>query len=247
VRALNYLETVLSVMPAATDRLESWFARPVVKCLRNMGIITLGDLVRFINVYGYRWYSTIKGLGAQRAAQVVQWLILEQDHLNLLVSANVHEPKSKRELRVESLLPAVGQDSVALRQFGAGTLMASAMHRMQATPTLAGSQGDFRSHMANTLGANNDLEAVTAWLSRYNENQLPSAAIGKKPSVFCCGVPRNSRNPCPASTHRTARNTGNSCRLCPLPGSSTGRSSAPIRDGGHLDPSPVQRRKSRRW
>jgi hypothetical protein len=69
VRALNYLETVLSVMPAATDRLESWFARPVVKCLRNMGIITLGDLVRFINVYGYRWYSTIRGLGAQRAAQ----------------------------------------------------------------------------------------------------------------------------------------------------------------------------------
>jgi hypothetical protein len=54
-----------------------------------MGIITLGDLVRFINVYGYRWYSTIRGLGAQRAAQVVQWLILEQDHLNLLVSANV--------------------------------------------------------------------------------------------------------------------------------------------------------------
>ena len=38
VRALNYLETVLSVLPTATDRLESWFARPVVKCLRNAGI-----------------------------------------------------------------------------------------------------------------------------------------------------------------------------------------------------------------
>ena len=49
VRALNYLETILSVIPSATDRLESWFARPVVKCLRNKGIITLGDLVRFIN------------------------------------------------------------------------------------------------------------------------------------------------------------------------------------------------------
>jgi aromatic ring-cleaving dioxygenase len=122
VRALNYLETVLSVMPAATDRLESWFARPVVKCLRNMGIITLGDLVRFINVYGYRWYSTIRGLGAQRAAHVVQWLILEQDHLNLLVSANVHEPKSKRELRVESLLPAVGQDTVAFAPVRCGNV-----------------------------------------------------------------------------------------------------------------------------
>ena len=128
VRALNYLETVLSSIPAATDRLESWFARPVVKCLRNMGIITLGDLVRFINVYGYRWYSTIKGFGAQRANQVVHWLILEQDHLNLQVSANVHEPKSKRELRVASLLPAVGQNSLAVRQFGAGTMIADAAH-----------------------------------------------------------------------------------------------------------------------
>jgi hypothetical protein len=128
VRALNYLETVLSVMPTATDRLESWFARPVVKCLRNMGIITLGDLVRFINVYGYRWYSTIKGFGAQRAAQVVQWLILEQDHLNLLVSASVHEPKSKRELAGGVLCcHRLGRTLLALRQFGAGTLMASAM------------------------------------------------------------------------------------------------------------------------
>jgi hypothetical protein len=79
VRALNYLETVLSVVPSATDRLESWFARPVVKCLRNMGIITLGDLVRFINAYGHRWYSGIKGFGEQRAKQVVHWLVLEQD------------------------------------------------------------------------------------------------------------------------------------------------------------------------
>jgi hypothetical protein len=44
VRALNHLETVLSVIPAATDRLETWFARPVVKVMRNVGLLTLGDL-----------------------------------------------------------------------------------------------------------------------------------------------------------------------------------------------------------
>jgi site-specific recombinase XerD len=184
VRALNYLETVLSVIPTATDRLESWFARPVVKCLRNMGIITLGDLVRFINVYGHRWYSTIKGFGAQRAKQVLHWLILEQDHLNLLVSASVHEPKSKRELRVGALLPSVGQDSLAVRQFGAGTLVASAIHRMQASPALAGGTGDFRSHMANTLGAKNDLEAVSAWLARYNEKPSTQRSYRKEAERF---------------------------------------------------------------
>jgi len=195
VRALNYLETVLSVIPTATDRLESWFARPVVKCLRNMGIITLGDLVRFINAYGHRWYSTIKGFGAQRAKQVLHWLTLEQDHLNLLVSASVHEPKSKRELRVATLLPSVGQDSMAVRQFGAGTLVVSAIQRMQATPALAGGTGDFRSHMANTLGAKNDLEAVSAWLSRYNEKPSTQRSYRKETERFLLWCAQELKKP----------------------------------------------------
>ena len=195
VRALNYLETVLSVIPTATDRLESWFARPVVKCLRNMGIITLGDLVRFINAYGHRWYSTIKGFGVQRAKQVLHWLTLEQDHLNLQVSASVHEPKSKRELRVATLLPSVGQDSLAVKQFGAGTLVASAIQRMQATPALAGGTGDFRSHMANTLGAKNDLEAVSAWLSRYNEKPSTQRSYRKETERFLLWCAQELKKP----------------------------------------------------
>ncbi len=195
VRALNYLETVLSVIPTATDRLESWFARPVVKCLRNMGIITLGDLVRFINAYGHRWYSPIKGFGAQRAKQVLHWLTLEQDHLNLLVSASVHEPKSKRELRVASLLPSVGQDSMAVKLFGAGTLVASAIQRMQATPALAGGTGDFRSHMANTLGAKNDPEAVSAWLSRYNEKPSTQRSYRKETERFLLWCAQELKKP----------------------------------------------------
>ena len=195
VRALNYLETVLSVVPSATDRLESWFARPVVKCLRNKGIITLGDLVRFINAYGHRWYSGIKGFGAQRAKQVLHWLVLEQDRLNLLVSGSVHEPKSKQALRVASLLPAVGQDSLAVRQFGAGTLVASAIHHMQNTPALAGSQGDFRSHMANTLGAKNDLEAVSAWLSRYDEKPATQRSYRKETERFLLWCAQELKKP----------------------------------------------------
>ncbi len=195
VRALNYLETILSVIPTATDRLESWFARPVVKCLRNMGIITLGDLVRFINAYGHRWYSSIKGFGSQRAQQVLHWLMLEQDHLNLVVSGSVHEPKSKQALRVAALLPAVGQDSMAVRQFGAGTLVANAIHRMQATPALAGAQGDFRSHMANTLGATNDLEAVSSWLSRYNEKPSTQRSYRKEAERFLLWCAQELKKP----------------------------------------------------
>jgi hypothetical protein len=77
-RALNHLETMLSIISAASDRLDSWFARPVTRCLRNVGLVTLADLVAFINVYGYRWHARIKGIGVLRARQVLNWLQLEQ-------------------------------------------------------------------------------------------------------------------------------------------------------------------------
>nr|WP_295768060.1 tyrosine-type recombinase/integrase [Rhodoferax sp.] len=195
VRALNYLETILSVTPSATDRLESWFAKPVAKCLRNVGLLTLGDLVRFINAYGHRWYCGIKGFGAQRAHQVLHWLILEQDRLNLLVSGSVHEPKSKQALRVAALLPSVGQDSLTVQPFGAGTLVTSAIRHMQNTPALAGGQGDFRSHMANTLGAKNDLEAVSAWLSRYNEKPSTQRSYRKETERFLLWCAQELKKP----------------------------------------------------
>jgi site-specific recombinase XerD len=194
VRALNHLETVLSVIPAATDRLESWFARPVVKCMRNVGIITLGDLVRFINVYGYRWHSQIKGFGVLRAKQVLHWLVLEQDHLNVAISGSVHEPKSKQELRVASLVPLAGK-AQSLAQFGAGTLVASGLARMQATPSLAGEHGDFRSHMANTLGAKNDLEAVDLWLSRYAEKPSTQRSYRKEAERFLIWCAQELKKP----------------------------------------------------
>jgi site-specific recombinase XerD len=194
VRALNFLETVLSVIPAATDRLESWFAKPVVKVMRNVGLLTLGDLVRFINVYGYRWHSQIKGFGVMRAKQVLQWLVLEQDHLNLVISGTVHEPKSKQELRVAALVPVAGP-SQGLAQFGAGTLVTSGLARMQATPSLAGEQGEFRSHMANTLGAKNDLEAVDMWLSRYAEKPSTQRSYRKEAERFLLWCAQELRKP----------------------------------------------------
>jgi site-specific recombinase XerD len=195
VKALNYLETVLATTASATDRLESWFARPVVKCLRNVGLLTLGDLVRFINVHGYRWHVRIKGFGAQRAQQVVAWLVLEQDHLNLQVSGRVHEPQSKQELRVAQLMPGLGPDASAVSTFGVGTTVASSLVHMQCTAGLAGEQGAFRSHMANTLGAKNDLEAVSAWLSRYQEKPSTQRSYRKETERFLLWCAQELKKP----------------------------------------------------
>ena len=184
VRALNHFDTLLSVKPAASDRFESWFARSVVICLRNVGLLSLGDLVRFIGVHGHRWHGRIRGFGAQRARQVVAWLVMEQDHLQMRVSGSVHEPKTKQALRVAELLPALGSTAPWLSQFGVGTQVANNLSRMHQSAGLAGSDGAFRSHMANTLGASSDLEAVNAWLAYYRDKPSTQRSYRKEVERF---------------------------------------------------------------
>ena len=209
VRALNYLETLLATNPNAADRLDTWFARPVVKCLRNVGLLTLGDLVRFINVYGYRWHGRIQGFGLQRATQVVAWLRMQFDYLNLAISDAVNEPKSRRALRLKAqaalalygggdnrLGGAGGPVGTGLQgHFGEGTLVQIGLSRMQFKPELTGATGEFRSHMANTLGAKNDLEAVNAWLSRYNEKPATLRSYRKEVERFLLWCAQDMKKP----------------------------------------------------
>jgi len=82
------------------------------------------------------------------------------------------------------MLAAVGPDSSWMCQFGAGTLAASGLSHMQSAPALTGERGDFKSHMANTLGAKNDLEAVSAWLSRYREKPSTQRSYRKEVERF---------------------------------------------------------------
>lgn len=198
VRALNYLEILLAVKPAATDRLESWFTRSVVKRLRQVALLTLGDLVNFINVYGYRWHNRIAAFGAQRAEQVVFWLRLQQEALHLQLSDHVAEPKSRLRLKRAGQgellasrqldLPPSGLASAPVSEpasvFGVGTLAQLGLERLRLAPGLTGEAGVFRSHMANTLGASHDLEAVQAWLHRYQEKAATQRSYRKEVERF---------------------------------------------------------------
>ncbi|MDO8767703.1 MAG: phage integrase family protein [Burkholderiaceae bacterium] len=202
VRALNHLETILAVTPAATDRLESWLARPTAKCLRNVGLLTLGDLVRYINVYGYRWHTRVAGFGVRRASAVLAWLRMQASHLNMSIADTVQEPKSLRALKQKALgaLTAYGTQARVpvppqFSQFGAGTLVQIGLSRIQGSPLLAGDAGEFRSHMANTLGASNDLEAVNAWLAYYKDKVSTQRSYRKEVERFMLWCAQELKKP----------------------------------------------------
>ena len=205
VRALNHLEVLLAMNPSADDKLETWFARSVVKRLRNVGLLTLRDLVNFINAYGYRWHGRIAAFGTHRAQQVVFWLRLQQEQLNLLISESVNEPKSRLILRragqgdlVASRMLGRSQPGLVPAKpsvFGLGTSAQLGLERIRYAPGLSGDAGPFRSHMANTLGADNDLDAVNAWLQRYQEKPSTQRSYRKEIERFMLWCAQELKKP----------------------------------------------------
>ena len=175
VRALNYLSTLLATKPKASDKIEAWFARPIVVRLRNVGVKTLEDLFNLVNVYGHRWCAQVPGLGVLRARQIVAWLRSQQDGLNLTLRDGLDEPASKRALRTGT----ASSQLVVPRRYGLAPL-----EQLALPSELLGLNGVFRTHQPNTLEATDDLQAVTRWLSRYAERPATFRSYRKEVERF---------------------------------------------------------------
>ncbi len=74
IAALIDLEKALSQEPSLDDALQRWFACGLNERLAGAELLTLRDLVQFVNVHGHRWHRHVAGLGATRAKRIVAWL-----------------------------------------------------------------------------------------------------------------------------------------------------------------------------
>lgn len=164
VQALNALQVYLARAVGPQDGLDLWFAPGMVLKLQSVGVVTVGDLVDYVNVHGYRWYRRIATLGPTRARRIVQWLLsFDQPDDDWL------------RLRPTSLGPSA-------TAFGAGQIRVGGqviepepvprfglvpMERLVVPEQLSGRHGYLRASGPNTLGAESDAQAVQAWLSTY--------------------------------------------------------------------------------
>jgi site-specific recombinase XerD len=175
ISALNRLSSLLAVMPTPGDKVDTWFARPVVLRLRNAGVVTLENLYQLVNVYGFRWYGKVRGFGARRAGQVVAWMRSQSETLNLALRDGLDEPKSHRALR----LGTAASQLVMQPRYGLVPL-----ERLTLPSSLLGLDGVFRSHLPNSLEAKDDLQAITRWLSRYDERPATQRSYRKEVERF---------------------------------------------------------------
>ena len=101
--------------------------------------------------------------------------LAQEDALQLAIRLSVDEPKQARALRlgVEAGRLAVGA------RFGLVPL-----EQLALPASLGGADGVFRSHMANSLEASDDLQAITRWLSRYDERASTARSYRKEIERF---------------------------------------------------------------
>jgi site-specific recombinase XerD len=178
VQALRRIEALLARRPAPADQLALWLSPALAERLKGAGIGTLDMLVRSINAYGTHWWRRVEGLGHARARSLAAWL----------------QPLSRdweESLREESLTPP--QQQVALRSSILRAVMLPArfalvpLEQLAVPPRLAGGReapGLFATRMPNHLGAEDDRQALDAWLAQYRDKAATLRAYRKEVERF---------------------------------------------------------------
>jgi len=178
VRALNQIEALLARAPHADDRLDLWLSPALTALLKRAGIATLGTLADTVRVYGRRWHTRAKGLGATRASTLVDWLAPLAERFGHPIPAEAREPAQRlRALR-----------SAGQRPVEAGPRFALVPLEQLAVPrSLAGSpvaRGHLATGMSNDLGATDDLSAVRGWLKTHEGSIATYRAYAKEVERF---------------------------------------------------------------
>lgn len=136
---IDVLRSAPTPMPLVTDNIELWLAPRAVGALRKHGINTLAELTVRVP-RRRRWWSTIPGLGATGARHIEAFFA-------------EHPQLTDRARALVAINPP--QDVVP-------------WERLELPHDVDGSRGSFRAPRATcTLDANNDYEAVQAWLSLH--------------------------------------------------------------------------------
>lgn len=170
VDAISSLQGMISISPSGSDTVKSWLAPSLAERFLPFGVITLSDLVNWINITGRGWYSRIEAIGKAKAVRLLQWLVDNEKTVGVELNEIV------RALLPASPMPFMLQETTDLPTTTNTAEMATwetvsfgivPIEQLDWPRHLLGFQGAFRSHNNNTLGATNDSEAVRFWLKRY--------------------------------------------------------------------------------
>lgn len=153
--------------PKLTDGISVWFKPIVFRTLAEEGLHTLKDLKDCIEQRGSGWYRPIPRIGPGKARIFERWLEAHQETLGVL----------KR-------LPERVDANQELLQPGPSTVLLPLERISAIAHPLNGSQGRNRNSAYCLISAGNDLEAIHAYLSRFDGREKTRRAYQKELERF---------------------------------------------------------------
>lgn len=178
LQALARLEPLLARSPDPDDPVALWFAAALARRLEGAGLKTLQDLVRAANALGPRWHRRVPGLGAARAAGVLDWLRPASTRWGEPLQDAAQAPRQRSAVQRRAALAAVLAPPrfalVPLERFAAPSRLAGG----------ASAPGRFATRMPNHLGATDDRHALEAWLLQYADQPATLRAYRKEAERF---------------------------------------------------------------
>jgi site-specific recombinase XerD len=171
-QAIDWLRDRLSLIPTASEPTGIWIEIKVASALKGFGVLTLGELVDWINLTGRRWYEKVPGLGRNRSRRILVFLLQNEETIGKELNRRVRFTIDER-YRLDADVKETGQlVTMPSALLARGTTQINGIVPLEFMfwpDHLKGENGTFRGNNPNTYGAANDIEAMNAWLKTLDE------------------------------------------------------------------------------
>lgn len=153
LEALQWLEGLTAEDPRLGDPVAAWLNPVLAGRLERAHLYTLRELIDRVNQDGARWWRRVPGIGALKAARIIEWLQVNEQVLGLRVGR--HALRRRSQLAPE-VLQEVVPPATELRP----------LEKLTLPPSLDGSAGLFRCPMPDPgpSMARTDIEAIVEWI-----------------------------------------------------------------------------------
>ncbi|SPA46623.1 phage integrase family protein [Cupriavidus taiwanensis] len=171
--ALSELSKVLTESPLARHPIAGWvewIGPRVADHLAKVSVNTVGDLVNYINKFGYRWFTRVPRLGERTAQRLMNWLDRHTETIDCALSLSARRPQ--RTLTTEECANLVLERATE-------TSVVPLEYYKRPGETLDGSLGTNRAPIGqNKIDANTDYDAIWAWIDVKKD--IPQSAIARR-------------------------------------------------------------------
>ncbi|MEB2500786.1 phage integrase family protein [Burkholderia cenocepacia] len=152
-------------LPQGDHPVGRWFRPLIAARLEGEGIRTLGELVAFVNRRGGQWWRSVPRIGVGRARVLAAWLRRHASSIGAAVEVDVDAG--------DALAPTAASVTASAGQL-------APLERLTLPDALSGAHGANRAPVFAYLGAEHDLDAVRAYLHRYDDRPATQRVYKKE-------------------------------------------------------------------